>query len=581
MPPGPALGGFRSLALVIFLPCILFHRPALIWRPQLRPMATMTSPVQTSTPNRRRRVRHKIQTPAYASFPGDSKTKAMLDLHEIVDISEEGISLQSHTPLEATRRVGLCLDLAGCAENIYTAGQVVWSDPSGRTGLRFSELRPSSLFRLRDWLFLNAIAGVANADEAAVARSSAALNIPPRPSYTDTLTAVTAVQREVEALGPDLAGALELIAARTQTLLHASGAALALSGNTPEVMVCRAAAGTDAPPVGAQLQVGSGFSGECVKTGRLLRCDDAEFDPRVDRESCRALGIRSIIASPVRVGEKSIGILEAFSAQPAFFTETDATVLQRLTETVLAAVNRTARAGDLPLPGAPAPVLFDPQPGSVLFASSPTEERKEEAVDEKKDDSGGISLPRSYLILLILAAATISLALGYRTAPWIQSKLRQRQPTPIQTVLASSQPPKSEGPTLSIETATLPQLQQMAGKGDPAAENALGLRYFQGDEKNGLRRDEKEAFAWFNKAAEDGSLPAQSKLAFLYWGGRGVPKDANKAYFWTVLARPRGDQASKDLAAVLTARMTHNQAVAIEQQADIWLHDHQPHAKPT
>jgi len=60
-----------------------------------------------------------------------------------------------------------------------------------------------------------------------------------------------------------------------------------------------------------------------------------------------------------------------------------------------------------------------------------------------------------------------------------------------------------------------------------------------------------------------------------------VPKDANKAYFWTVLARARGDQASKDLAAVLTARMTHNQAVAIEQQADIWLHDHQPHAKPT
>lgn len=540
----------------------------------------MTSPVQTSTPNRRRRVRHKIQTPAYASFPGDSKTKAMLDLHEIVDISEEGISLQSHTPLEASRRVGLCLDLAGCAENIYTTGQVVWSDLSGRTGLRFSEMRPASLFRLRDWLFLNAIAGVANADEAAVARSSAALNIPPRPSYTDTLTAVTAVQREVEALGSDLAAALELIAARTQTLLHASGAALALSGNAPDVMVCRAASGSDAPPVGAQLQVGSGFSGECVKTGRLLRCDDADFDPRVDRESCRALGIRSIIASPVRVGEKSIGILEAFSPQPAFFTETDATVLQRLTETVLAAVNRTARAGDLPLPGAPAPVSFDPQPGSVLFASAPTEERKEEA-SEKKEDDGGISLPRSYLIILLCAAAAIFMALGYRMAPWIQSKLRQPQRIQVQTVLASSQPTKSEGPSVPVETATLLQLQQMAGKGDPAAENALGLRYFQGDEKSGVRRDEKEAFAWFSKAAEDGSLAAQAKLGFLYWGGRGVPKDLNKAYFWTVLARAHGDPAAKDLAAVLTSRMTHTQAAAIEQQADMWLHDHQPSAKPT
>jgi GAF domain/PilZ domain/Sel1 repeat len=549
---------------------------------ETRSMATMTSPVQTATPNRRRRVRHKIQTPAYASFPADSKTKAMLDLHEIVDISEEGIALQSHSPLEANRRVNLCLDLAGCSENIYTAGQVVWSDESGRTGLKFSELRPASLFRLRDWLFLNAMAGLANADEATVARSSAALQVPPRPSYTDTLTAVTAVQREVEALGPDLSAALQLIATRALTLLRGTGAALALNGDAPDVMVCRASAGLDAPPVGTKLQVGTGFSGECVKTGRLLRCDDADFDPRVDHESCRALGIRSIIASPVRVGEKSIGILEAFSPQPAFFTETDATVLQRLTETVLAAVNRTARAGDLPLPGDPAPVAFDPQPGSVLFASTPTEERQEtkEEASEKKDDNGGISLPRSYLIILIFAAAAIFGALGYGMAPWIQSRLQQRNQIRLQSVLASSQPPKSDTTALAVETATFQQLQQMAMKGDAAAENAIGLRYFQGDAKEGIRQDEKEAFRWFNKAAEDGNLAAQSKLSFLYWSGRGVPKDINKAYFWTVLARARGDQGNKDLATVLASTMTRRQAASIEQQADMWLHDHQPHAKP-
>lgn len=558
-------------------------------------MAAMTSPVHSSTtPNRRRRVRHKIQTPAYASFPADSKNKSMLDLHEIVDISEEGISLQSHSPLDVNKRVGLCLDLAGCPEHIYTTGQVVWSSDSGRTGLRFSELRPASLLQLRDWLFLNAMAGVANADEAAVARSSAALQVPPRPSYTDTLAAVTAVQREVEALGADLSAALQLIAARTQTLLRASGAALALSDTAPDFMVCRASSGPDAPPVGARLQVGSGFSGECVKTGRLLRCDDAEFDPRVDHESCRALGIRSIIASPVRVGEKSVGILEAFSSQAAFFTETDATVLQRLTETVLAAVNRTARAGDLPLPGAPAPVPFAPKPGSVLFAS-PAEDAKP-ALDEKpahekpanqngneKDDTGGISLPRSYLILLILASLAISGVLGYTMAPWIQAKLQERQRMHLQTVLASSQPPKSDsaanaGPT--VETASFPQLQQMAEKGDPVAENALGLRYFEGDEKNGVPHDEKEAFAWFSKAAEDGSLSAQAKLGPLYWNGRGVPKDLNKAYFWTVLARARGDQENRALATLLASGMTRSQAAAIEQQADIWLHNHQPQSKP-
>jgi putative methionine-R-sulfoxide reductase with GAF domain len=548
-------------------------------------MAAITMPVQTSTPNRRRRVRHKIQTPAYASFPENSKSTAMLDLHEIVDISEEGISLQSHAPLEVNRRVNLCLDLAGCAENVYTTGQVIWSDPTGRTGLRFSELRPASLFRLRDWLFLNAMAGVANADEADVARSSAALNIPPRPSYTDTLTAVTAVQREVEGLGADLAAALQLIAARTQTLLRASGAALALGDHAPDVMVCRASAGSDAPPVGTQLQVGSGFSGECVKTGRLLRCDDSEFDPRVDRESCRALGIRSIIASPVRVGEKSIGILEAFSPQPTFFTETDATVLQRLTETVLAAVNRTARAGDLPLPGAPAPAQakFEPNPGSVLFASAAPEEKKpaNDKPANAKEDGGIFGLPRSLLLLFVILAA-VFLALGYGTAPWIQpwleSKLHGRQQIRLQTVMASSQAPKTDVP--AVETATFPQLQQMAADGDAAAENALGIIYFQGDPKNHVPHDEREAFRWFSKAAEDGNLAAQDKLGFLYAVGRGVPKDNNKAYFWTVLARARGDQANKALATVLASNMTRNQATAIEQQADLWLHDHEPHAKP-
>ncbi|MGO9084610.1 MAG: GAF domain-containing protein [Candidatus Sulfotelmatobacter sp.] len=547
-------------------------------------MAVPAPPARPSSPNRRRRVRHKIQTPAYATFTAEPKgrkgSSAILDLHEIVDLSEDGIAIQCHTSLEADRQIDLCLDLAGSAEHIYTTGQVIWTNASGRAGLRFEELSPSSTFRLREWLFVNAMTGVATAEEAKLAAASAVEHVPPRPSYSDALAAVTAVQREVEALGADLGCALQLIVARARTLLRASGAALALSDAAPGFMICRASAGADAPPVGARLQVGSGFSGECVKTGRLLKCDDAETDSRVDRESCRALGIRSILAAPVRVGEKSIGILEAFSPQPGAFTNGDSNVLQRLAETVLAAVNRAARAGNLPLPGAPAPVPFDPTPGSVLFASEPTEEKKEEAAEEKGAD--GIRLPRSYLILLICAAAVISAVLGDYLAPWIQAKLQERGRSHLQTVLASSTAPKSASTVAdpSVETATPEALRQMAENGDAAAENALGLRYFQGDEKNGIPRDEKEAFRWFSKAAENGSLEAQAKLGFLYWSGRGVSKDLTKAYFWTVLARARGDQANKDLATVLASGMTRSQASAIEQQANIWLQQHPALAKP-
>jgi len=33
----------------------------------------------------------------------------MLDLHEIVDISEDGVAIQCSTPLEAEKQVNLCL----------------------------------------------------------------------------------------------------------------------------------------------------------------------------------------------------------------------------------------------------------------------------------------------------------------------------------------------------------------------------------------------------------------------------------------------------------------------------------------
>jgi GAF domain/PilZ domain/Sel1 repeat len=540
-------------------------------------MAAKNSPLPSFSSNRRRRVRHKIQTPAYATFTPEPHG-TMLDLHEIVDISEDGVAIQCHSPLEVEARVNLCLDLADCADHIYTTGQVVWSNASGRAGLHFSELPPASLARLREWLFVNVMAGVANG-EAHLAAFGAL-----RPNYTDTLAAVTAVQRQVEALGSDLPASLQLIAERAQTLLRASGSAIALADSDPDFMVCRASAGPDAPPARARLQVGSGFSGECVKSGSLLRCDDSEVDSLVDRESCRALGIRSILAVPVRMGEKSVGIVEVFSGQPNAFSESDSGVMQRLAETVLGAVNRASRAEDVPPRQAeqPAPT-FAPTPGSVLFASAPAEEVKLEHSEAKI--SGGISLPRSHLILLICAAAAIAMVLGYNLAPLIQSKLQERGQMPLQTVLASSQPPKAESAPLAIskpafETASFDELLQMAQKGDPAAENTLGLRYFQGDPKNKITRDERQAFRWFRRAADHGSLPSQAKLGFLYWGGRGVAKDVNQAYFWTVLARARGAEEDKDLAAILASGMSRSQTAAIEQQADFWLQQHVANWKP-
>lgn len=504
----------------------------------------------------------------------------MLELHEIIDISEDGVAIQCHRPLENGQRVNLCLDLAECSDHIYTTGQVIWTNASGRTGLRFAELRPLSLLRLREWLFLNAMSGAANAEENAasfpeIVEVAESAHPPIRPGHSDKLAAVAAVQREAEALGRDLAGVLQLLAERSQRLVQASGAAIALIDKDPAFLVCRASSGSDAPPIGARLQSGSGFSGECVKSGILLRCDDAETDIRVDRESCRALDIRSMVAVPIRVGEKSIGILEVFSAEPNAFDESDSRVLQRLGESVLTAVNRAARAESLPELQSSTPAQpFTPRPGSVLFASQAEQKLQTPSVEEK--NSGGISLPRSLLFLLIAAAATIFGVLGYTSAPLIQKKLHDRGSAHLQSVLASSPSPAATA-SPSVDTASLEQLTQLAEKGDAAAQNLLGLRYVSGE---GVKHDEHEAVRWFTRAAEQGNVSAQSKLGSIYFRGRDIAQNLNQAYFWMVLARANGDENSKVLAPLVAARLTHAQVTSIELEASRWLDQHNSSAKP-
>jgi uncharacterized protein len=106
----------------------------------------------------------------------------------------------------------------------------------------------------------------------------------------------------------------------------------------------------------------------------------------------------------------------------------------------------------------------------------------------------------------------------------------------------------------------------------------LGLHYATGD---GVELNEQEAIRWFIKAAEQGNVLAQSKLGSIYFSGRGVPQDPNRAYFWMAVARLNGDDASKTLAPFVRARLTRAQVAAIEQNASIWLQQHSAQRKPS
>jgi hypothetical protein len=415
--------------------------------------------------------------------------------------------------------------------------------------------------------------------------SETAQSAPP-PDHSNPLAALSAVEREVESFGTDLDRSLRLIAIRSEDLVRATGAAIALAAADPGIMVCRASAGPDAPPVGAELHVGSGFSGLCVRTKKTLHCDDTETDIRVNKESCRALGIRSMIAVPVRASDEVLGIIEVFSSQPGAFHETDVSVLQRLAEITLAAINLRAREQNS------APVIASPAPafstaGSVLFAShdEQKENREEkERLNVEERTFGSVRLPRAHLILLLIAAATIALALGFILAPWIQEKMQRHAPSRDQTVLASSRPlappqpnPSALQPKSITDAPTVEQLRTLAERGDPSDEYALGARYAFGD---GVGQNYSEAVRWFFRAAEQGHVISQATLGAYYMAGRGVSVDLSKAYFWAYVARAGGDAGSKLRVEMLSSQIPSSEILVLEQRANEWLQRHQPARKP-
>ena len=140
----------------------------------------------------------------------------------------------------------------------------------------------------------------------------------------------------------DLEAALQLLAERARYITGASGAAIALLEDSE--MICRASAGPSAPELGAEVQMKSGLTGESVRTRQVLRCDDAETDSRVNRESCRALGIKSVMVVPLFREQEVIGVFELLADRPFAFEERDVTALERLAEMVQTALEHAEAA---------------------------------------------------------------------------------------------------------------------------------------------------------------------------------------------------------------------------------------------
>ena len=147
--------------------------------------------------------------------------------------------------------------------------------------------------------------------------------------------ALASFQPEDFDLAADLGAIARRAAVRARALSWADGAVVEITDD--DGLVHRA-------------KTGSGAAGRPRRQGdapdhpwRALVCDtpqvcgDTEADPRVDREMCRRLGTRSMIAVPLCHRDVPVGVIAVTSSQPNAFDKAQGQVLQLLADQVTTA----------------------------------------------------------------------------------------------------------------------------------------------------------------------------------------------------------------------------------------------------
>ena len=157
------------------------------------------------------------------------------------------------------------------------------------------------------------------------------------------LLAIIGTQTEIARLGLDLGGVMEVVARQAQAVVGAAGAVVELAEG--DDMVYRAVAGIAEGQLGLRLSRADSLSGLCVHTSNVLRCDDSETDPRVNREACRKVGLRSMIVVPLMHHDQCVGVLKVLARDAAAFAERDIKVLGLMSDLIAAAMFHAAKYG--------------------------------------------------------------------------------------------------------------------------------------------------------------------------------------------------------------------------------------------
>jgi TonB family protein len=310
-------------------------------------------------PERRAAPRRNVMDRRLVTVNLDNKDAGLM-----VDISEAGMAVQALARIKQGAATSMQFELPDTVTRIEATGTVAWVDTtSGRAGIRFENLPEASATLLKEWLDRRAVQDRPTTPAPVAGAPSTVLG--PQSKVAE----IAALQREIASKGLDRDAALALMVARARSLTRADGVAIVVGDSTG--MTCRASSGS-APPVGADLRPESGLSGECVRTGVTVRCEDTELDPRVDREACRSINLRSAVIVPLFGRGNISGLVEVFYALPRAFDGRDVLTLRRMADlisaTICGPVSREPKPPPVQVANAAAP---DPPPNPAPVRVAP------------------------------------------------------------------------------------------------------------------------------------------------------------------------------------------------------------------
>jgi TPR repeat protein len=96
------------------------------------------------------------------------------------------------------------------------------------------------------------------------------------------------------------------------------------------------------------------------------------------------------------------------------------------------------------------------------------------------------------------------------------------------------------------------QFTQLALNNDAEAQYNLAFMYFGGE---GIPQNDVKAAYWFEQAAKSGHAAAQDTLGYMYLNGRGLDTDRVRAYVWYSLAADNGIFLAKNICENLKRQM--------------------------